>query len=150
MDIVWSSLLFSAKWLFIGLIYLILLLVILAVRREMRLQTAGRVQTPSAAAGRLRIIQAGSDPHVRPGAILALQNETHLGAEPGNDVVLADHFVSGRHARLRWDGAEWWLEDLDSKNGTRVNGRPVLPRREQPVPFSSTVGIGDMVFELME
>jgi pSer/pThr/pTyr-binding forkhead associated (FHA) protein len=150
MEIVWGTLLFSAKWLFIGLIYLALFVVLIAVRREMRLQMAGKLQAPSAAPGRLKIIEAGSDPHARPGAILTLQNETAIGADKGNDLVLADRFVSARHAHLRWDGAEWWLKDLGSKNGTLVNGRLYLPRREQPVPFGATLAIGDMVFELLE
>jgi pSer/pThr/pTyr-binding forkhead associated (FHA) protein len=150
MDIFWSTLLFSAKWLFISLIYLILFVVLMTVRREMRLQVAGKLQAPSAAAGRLKIIEPGSDPHARRGAVLALQNETTIGVESSNDLVLADRFISARHACLRWDGVEWWLEDLGSKNGTRLNGRPLLPHREQTVPFGATVGIGDMVFELVE
>lgn len=150
MDIVWSTLLFSAKWLFIGLIYVVLFVVLIAVRREMRLQVAGKLQIPSAVTGRLKIIEVGSDPHARSGAILALQNETTIGAAKGNDLVLADRFVSARHARLHWDGVEWWLEDLASKNGTLVNGRPYLPHRKQPVPFGATLAIGDMVFELLE
>jgi hypothetical protein len=150
MDIIWSVLLFSAKWLFIGLIYLALFVVLVAVRREMRLQVAGRLPATSAAAGRLKIIEAGSDPQARPGAILALQNETAIGADKGNEIVLADRCVSAWHARLRWDGAEWWLEDRDSKNGTWVNGRLYPPHREQPVPFGASLTIGEMVFELLE
>jgi hypothetical protein len=150
MDIVWSTLLFSAKWLFIGLIYLVLFVMLIAVRREMRLQMAGKLQVPSVAAGRLKIIKVGSDSRSRPGDILVLQNETMIGADKSNDLVLADRFVSARHARLRWDGVEWWLEDLGSKNGTLVNGHPYSPHREQPVPFGAVLAIGDMVFELLE
>lgn len=150
MDILWSTLLFTAKWLFIGLIYLALLVVLLAVRREMGLQVWSRVQTPSTAAGRLKVIKTGSDPHLRPGAILALDNETTIGAAQDNRLTLADRFVSGRHAQLRWDGAEWWLEDLGSRNGTLVNGRPSPPHRQQPVAFGATLTIGDVVFELVE
>jgi pSer/pThr/pTyr-binding forkhead associated (FHA) protein len=151
MDILWSTLLFAAKWLFIGLIYFALFVVLLAVRREMRQQVRERSQTPStAAAGRLKVIKAGSDPHLQPGAILALDNETLIGAAQGNHLTLADSFVSGRHAQLRWDGAEWWLEDLGSRNGTFVNGRPSPPHRQQPLPFGATLTIGDVVFELVE
>ncbi len=150
MDIIWSTLLFSAKWLFIGLIYLVLFVVLIAVRREMRLRLSDKMHTPSAAAGRLKIVETGSDPHVRPGAMLPLQNQTIIGADKGNDLILADRFVSSRHARLWWDGVEWWLEDLGSKNGTFVNGRSYPPHREQAVPFGATLQIGDMVFELQE
>ncbi len=149
-DIFWSSLLFAAKWLFTGLIYLALFVVLVAVRREMRLRVSDKLQAPSLAAGRLRIIAPGNDPQVRPGASLSLQNETTIGAGPGNDLVLNDRFVSTRHARLRWDGVEWWLEDLGSRNGTLINGRSCPPHRPQAIPFGATVQIGDMVFELVE
>jgi transcriptional regulator with PAS, ATPase and Fis domain len=33
--------------------------------------------------------------------------------------------MSGAHARLRRDGRRWLLEDLGSRNGTRVDGKPV-------------------------
>jgi len=151
MDLAAGSLLFAAKWLFIGLIYLALFVVLVAVRREMHVRIADKLQTPSvAASGRLKIIEPGSDPKAQPGMELPLPTEATLGAGPGNEVVLADRFVSGRHARLWWDGIEWWLEDLGSKNGTRINDRPCPPHRQQAVPFGATVQIGDMLFQLVE
>lgn len=150
MDVAWGSLLFAAKWLFVGLIYLSLFVVLVAVRREMHLRVADKLQTSSIAAGRLRVIAPGSDPQTRPGAVLSLQNETTIGAGPGNNLVLNDRFVSTRHARLWWDGIEWWLEDLGSRNGTLINGRPSPAHRPQAVPFGATVQIGDMVLELVE
>lgn len=150
MDIIWGTLLFAGKWLFIALIYLILFMVVVAVRREMGLHLAGELRAPGVAAGKLKIIRAGTDPRARPGAILALPNEATLGSDRDNELVLTDQFVSGRHARLRWDGATWWLEDLGSRNGTFVNGHQCPPHREQPIPIGATLLIGDMAFELLE
>jgi hypothetical protein len=45
------------------------------------------------------------------------------GAEAG--IRLAPPEVSTQHAELRWDGAELWMRDLFSTNGTEVNGRRV-------------------------
>ncbi|MGB7159408.1 MAG: FHA domain-containing protein, partial [Tepidisphaeraceae bacterium] len=43
---------------------------------------------------------------------------------------LADRKVSKRHARLRCDGGDWYIEDMGSTNGTYVNGNRVdRPRR---------------------
>lgn len=39
------------------------------------------------------------------------------------DLSIADPFLSRRHARLVEDGAGWRVEDLGSRNGTRVNGQ---------------------------
>ena len=118
-----STLLFAGKWLFVGLIDSVLLAVLVAVRREMALRLRVGQSLPSTAVGRLLVNQAGSDAGTPPGALLLLKPENTLGADPANDLVLGDKLVSGRHARLRWDGAGWWLEDLGSKNGTFVNGQ---------------------------
>jgi TIR domain/FHA domain len=44
-------------------------------------------------------------------------------AEAGIRLALPE--VSTHHAELRWDGAELWMRDLSSANGTEVNGRRV-------------------------
>jgi hypothetical protein len=45
------------------------------------------------------------------------------GAEAGIRLALPE--VSTHHAEMRWDGAELWMRDLSSTNGTEVNGRRV-------------------------
>jgi len=47
-----------------------------------------------------------------------------IGRDPACGLVLEDTRVSKRHAQLSWNGHGWTLEDLDSKNGTTVNGEP--------------------------
>lgn len=37
-----------------------------------------------------------------------------------------DRYVSRRHAQLRVDGEALTLTDLDSRNGTKIDGRPVF------------------------
>lgn len=53
------------------------------------------------------------------------KNRTTLGRRPYNDVVLANLAVSGRHACLVQQDRQVTIEDLDSTNGTYVNGRAV-------------------------
>jgi hypothetical protein len=50
------------------------------------------------------------------------QEELLLGRHPACDVVLSDLSVSRRHARLRYRDGAWTLRDLESTNGTKVNG----------------------------
>ncbi len=49
-----------------------------------------------------------------------------IGRDRGADCVLDDPRVSKRHACLTWVGGGWRLDDLGSKNGTRVNGLPAV------------------------
>lgn len=48
-----------------------------------------------------------------------------IGREDDNDIQLNDDRVSRFHAKLQDDGGRVILTDLDSTNGTRVNGHPV-------------------------
>ena len=51
---------------------------------------------------------------------------TVFGREPGaGGIVVDDARASRRHCKLESDGAQWRLTDLESSNGTRVNGVPV-------------------------
>jgi hypothetical protein len=145
----WGVLLFVGKWIFIGLIYLALVIILGAVRAEARGRVPGAVQ-PTAVPGRLRVLQAGGAAQLLAGRAFELQPVTTLGAADANTLVLADPYVSGRHARLAWDGAEWWLEDLGSANGTLVNGQPCRPHRRCRVPFGARIGAGGVVLELVE
>jgi pSer/pThr/pTyr-binding forkhead associated (FHA) protein len=58
---------------------------------------------------------------LRPGEVITLRTATTIGRERGNDVVVDEETVSGRHARLLERDGRWWIEDLGSTNGTRVN-----------------------------
>ncbi|MGO9956485.1 MAG: FHA domain-containing protein [Solirubrobacteraceae bacterium] len=64
----------------------------------------------------------------RSSALLALdwsgaQTEMLVGRDDGCDVVLPNVAVSRRHARLLFRDGRWIIQDLDSTNGTAVNGR---------------------------
>ena len=68
--------------------------------------------------------------HERHITLLALdwtgaQAELLLGRRPDCDVVFANATVSRRHARLRFRDGKWVAQDLDSTNGTTVNGMRV-------------------------
>jgi pSer/pThr/pTyr-binding forkhead associated (FHA) protein len=48
-----------------------------------------------------------------------------IGRAPDNTIQIDDPSVSGRHAQLLLIGQRYQLKDLDSTNGTRVNGEAV-------------------------
>src|SRR6185436_13933058 len=52
-----------------------------------------------------------------------------LGRSKDCDVQVEDANVSRRHAELRREGTTWWLVDLDSTNGTELNGKRVQKAR---------------------
>jgi hypothetical protein len=79
--------------------------------------------------------------------------ELPLGGEPltigrssESGLVIRDDYTSTHHARLMlWDGG-WVIQDLDSTNGTFLDGdRVTLPT---PVPLNTPIRIGTTSFEL--
>jgi hypothetical protein len=58
-----------------------------------------------------------------------LKKETALGRQPDNDVVIDDRWISRHHARIVRRGSSYLIEDLNSKNGTFVNGQPLSAPR---------------------
>lgn len=61
------------------------------------------------------------------GANYEIGEQATIGRGPQNTIVLADDGVSKVHARIAFDAnaAAYFLEDLDSTNGTRLDGVPV-------------------------
>ena len=55
-----------------------------------------------------------------------------IGSDPGNDLVIEDSFVSGFHCRIHRKKDAWFVTDLGSTNGTRVNGVEVREARLEP------------------
>ena len=62
-----------------------------------------------------------------------------IGRAAGNDVVLNDKATSGRHAAIVTILDDAFLEDLDSTNGTQVNGQPVT---KHPLAHGDVITIG--------
>ncbi len=56
-----------------------------------------------------------------------INNEATVGKHPTNDCVLDADIISSQHARIYYDDGEgcFFVEDLNSRNGTRVDGAPV-------------------------
>jgi len=53
--------------------------------------------------------------------------ETLIGRNPTTDITLLDEGISREHALILYDGdeAQYTIEDLQSTNGTKVNGKRV-------------------------
>jgi len=67
------------------------------------------------------------------------KDRTTLGRRPYNDIVIDNLAVSGEHAVLQMSGADVFLEDLNSTNGTYVNGKAI---KKQQLQGGDTVEIG--------
>ncbi len=67
------------------------------------------------------------------------KEKTTLGRRPYNDIVIDNLAVSGEHAQLQMVGNDVFIEDLNSTNGTYINGKAV---RKQLLNNNDTLEIG--------
>lgn len=49
------------------------------------------------------------------------QPEVTLGRDPMCQLSIDDEAISARHAKFSFHHGQWWVEDLKSKNGTKLN-----------------------------
>ncbi|MFN4294391.1 MAG: FHA domain-containing protein [Thermoflexales bacterium] len=61
----------------------------------------------------------------------AIRSAAWIGRDPNCLVHADDEFASARHAQVLWRAEDqaWWIEDNLSRNGTFVNGQPVMRSR---------------------
>jgi hypothetical protein len=79
----------------------------------------------------LEIVKAPGNPY---------PDRVSVGRARNCDVVMRDPSVSKLHAHFRVGPGILELVDIDSQNGTRVNGHPLAPHQPH------TVGAGDVIF----
>ena len=141
---------------FLLLLYLFIWRIVRSVAKDLRLPQESFVLAPqqAAAAGLGRtnsgLLVVLTSPAIDPGTERELDSSAvTLGRAPENDLVLdTDEFASVHHARIqpRRDGV--WLEDLESTNGTFLNGVKLTQPKKLTPGDVIRVGETDLRYEL--
>src|SRR5690554_4188440 len=66
----------------------------------------------------------------------------HVGQGAQNDIVLDDDTVSTRHARLEFVDGGWKVTDLESRNGTYVDGKRIEAGTATAIRDGVSLGFG--------
>ena len=77
--------------------------------------------------------------------VLDLRPQMSVGRTEGNDLILNHPSVSRKHARFEQRSEKWWIVDLKSTNGVKVNGNLVT---EAAVSAGDKIHIGSVQLEL--
>ncbi len=126
------------------LLYLFLTWVIITIWGELRLrsQEIGARKIPA-----LTLRPLGED-DLAPLRFGAAQ--VTIGRHPACDCAIDDTTVSAHHARLIYRNNQWWVEDLNSTNGTLLNGQrlitPIVLTSGDTLQFGKvkfSIGIGE-------
>ncbi len=73
-----------------------------------------------------------------------------IGRATDNDVAIDNQRVSRYHAQARWIESDWLVYDLDSTNGTFVNGERVFPSQPRPLRTGVVLRLGDHDLKVTE
>ena len=81
--------------------------------------------------------------------VVVTHEALRIGKAPENGLTLADEAISRQHCEIVWDGRGYLLRDLQSTNGTRINGAEV---REAYLSNGAVIGLGgiELRFRLAE
>jgi hypothetical protein len=71
-----------------------------------------------------------------------------VGRSSENDIQLMDQFVSRNHIKIHRKNDKWFLEDLNTRNGTFVNGERIPPGEHFEVPEGLSIVVGMSVLSL--
>jgi len=152
----------ALKFGFLIVLYLFLLWIARSALKDLRRGVAATDVPPdatgmhSAAAGlspdplddaepRLRVEQAMG---LRSGDEYDLRDGATVGRGEKADIRIEDPFASSRHARVSRQGDVLVLEDLNSTNGTWLNGSPL--EGPQPLHPGDKIRIGDNEFTFLQ
>jgi hypothetical protein len=115
-----SILMLAARIALAVCLYAFLALILIILWRDLRAaHSFGAVLGPRPVLQRIR--DDGT-----PSQLYSLSKDSCLiGRSSSVEIPLADETVSAVHARVWKEGDRWWLEDLDSRNGTFLNQIPV-------------------------
>lgn len=146
------SLLLFLRIALVVVLYLAVLQIVFVAQREMRQDAkavargGGTSSRAPRVVGHLVVLDKGST-QLRDGEVFDIEEVTTLGREPTSSIPMDSGFVSGAHARIIYDAQDstLWVEDMDSRNGTYVDGRKVQGR--VAVAPGSILQIGDTRFK---
>lgn len=118
----------------------------------------GRPEQPLSEAARPEVVHAAAaaDPHlvVRTSSSLPagiaydVASGATIGRSRSSRIRITDQFISTTHARVFRKGHFWFVEDLDSLNGTYVNGRRIVG--EQQLHLRDEIRVGETVLRWEE
>ena len=136
--------LFLLRILFLLILYGFLLVLAWLVWRELkRGSSATRDGGRASSRGeRLTVVAAGDSGYAE-GHVFPLRSITTIGRELSNDIVIVDGYTSAQHARIeRREDGRFRLVDMDSSNGTRLNGKTIRRAGGVPLDPGDVVAIG--------
>lgn len=128
------------RYIFIVLIYLFML----AIIRMIYLDIKNLRVIPNESGAYLKLINRKETIPYKIKDEYPINKEISIGRVGGNEIILRDPYVSKKHARIFTDNKSYFIDDLDSSNGTFVNNRQITEVKE--ILHGDRIKIGQIEF----
>lgn len=76
--------------------------------------------------------------------VMDLKHDLSVGRTEGNDLILNHPSVSRKHARFELRGDHWWVVDLKSTNGVKINNNLIA---ESQIAVGDKISIGSVLLD---
>lgn len=135
-----------------GLIFIVILYVIIYYALKIMykdVKNGGKKRRPPVAKGNfgLEIIDSGNVRTLKEGSIIPIRSDLTIGRRDDNSIVLNEQHVSGKHARIIVRNDSLFIEDLNSTNGTYLNGTKINSKTR--LSNKDEIKIGNVVFKVL-
>lgn len=132
---------------FIVILYVIIYYALKIMYKDVK--NGGKKRRPSFVKGNygLEIINSGNGKDLKDGSIIPIRSDFTIGRKDNNSIVLTDPHVSGNHSRIIVRNNGLFIEDLDSTNGTYVNGTRI--KSKMKLSNKDQIKIGTAVFKIL-
>lgn len=135
-----------------GIIFIVILYVIIyyALKIMYRdVKNGGKKRRPPIVKGNygLEIINSGEGKDLKDGSIIPIRSDLTIGRKDNNSIVLGDHHVSGNHAKIIVRNDTLYIEDLNSTNGTYLNGTKINGKVK--LSNKDEIKIGTALFKIL-
>ncbi|EHJ02292.1 MULTISPECIES: FHA domain-containing protein [unclassified Clostridium] len=132
---------------FIVILYVIIYYALKIMYRDVK--NGGKKRRPPMVKGNygLEIISSGESRDLKEGAIIPIRSDLTIGRKDNNSIVLGDQHVSGCHAKIIVRNDTLYLEDLNSTNGTYLNGNKLNGKAK--LANKDEIKVGTAVFKIL-
>jgi pSer/pThr/pTyr-binding forkhead associated (FHA) protein len=94
---------------------------------------------------RARVVVLESEEPKLIGSSYKMEDTLTIGRNEHNDIIVNDGYTSHEHACITKIKKGYWLYDLNSTNGTLLNGKPIS--KEEPLKDGDLIKIGTVTLK---
>jgi len=78
------------------------------------------------------------------------QSPMTVGRNPASDIVIRHETTSWNHAIFKQEDMKWFVKDVGSRNGTRLNDNRLEPNQPYPLQVGDQLKFGDTLLEVIQ